>query len=81
MIVRKYAEFAEGYKVPPEKNTVQPKEVIPTRNGITQVPEKLLDPPKIKFLVHSNLEYILQKVFKMTRVKLTICRISLIGIY
>ena len=63
------------------KKTVPPKEPIPTWNYITSVPARLSDPPKIKFPVHSHLEYILQKVFKMTGVKLTICRLSLIGIY
>ena len=53
----------------------------PTWNDITYVPAKLSDPPKIKFPVHSHLKYILQKVFKITGVKLTICRLSLIGIY
>ena len=48
-------------------------------NDITSVPEKLSDRPKIKFPVHSHLEYILQKVFKMTVVKFG--RLSLIGIY
>ena len=36
---------------------------------------------KIKFPVHSHFKYILKKVFKMTGVKLTIGRLSLIGIY
>ena len=49
--------------------------------GYLRVPAKLSDLPKIKFPVHSHLEYILQKVFKMTGVKLTIARFSLIGIY
>ena len=31
--------------------------------------------------LHSHLEYFLQKVFKMTGVKLTIGRLSLINIY
>ena len=53
----------------------------PTWKNITQVPAKLSDLPKIKCPVHSHLEYMLQKVFKMTGVKLTICRVSLIGIY
>ena len=63
------------------KNTVLPKQPIPIWNDITQVPVRLSDLPKINFPVHSHLEYILQKVFKMTGVKLTICRVSLIGIY
>ena len=63
------------------KNRAPPKEPIPTWNDITYVSAKLSDPPKIKFPVHSHLEYILQKVFKMTGVKLTIWRLSPIGIY
>ena len=46
-----------------------------------QVQVKLSEPPKIKFPVHFDLEYMLEKVFKMTGVKLTIDRLSLIGIY
>ena len=76
-----YVIVCRGVQSPTWKNTVLPKEPIPTWNDITQVPAKLSDLPKIKFPVHSHLEYILQKVFKMTGVKLTICRISLIGIY
>ena len=44
-------------------------------------PSKLSDPPKVKFPFHSHLEYILQKVFNLTGVKLTIARLSLVGIY
>ena len=48
---------------------------------IPSVPAKLSDPTKFEFHVHSHLEYMLQKVFKMTGVKLTIGRLSLIDIY
>ena len=70
-----------GYKVTPEKNTVPPKEPIPIWNDITQVPVKLSLLPKIKFPIHSHFEYMLQIVFKITRVKLAIGRLLLIGIY
>ena len=43
-------------------------------------PSNTLVLPKIKFPVHSHLEYMLQKVFKMAGVKLTINRL-LLGIY
>ena len=49
--------------------------------GYRRVPAKLSDLPKIKLPVHSHLEYILQKVFKMTSIKITIGRLSQIGIY
>ena len=48
---------------------------------MTLAPAKLSVLPKIKFLVHSHLDYMLQNVFKMTRVKLTTGRLLLIGIY
>ena len=67
-----------GLQSPASKNTVPPKKLISTWNDI---PAKLSDPPKIKFPIHSHLEYILQKVFKMTWVKLAIYRVSLIDIY
>ena len=72
---------SSGVQSPTWKNTVPTKEPIPTRNNITWVLAKLSDLPKIKFPVHLHLKYILQKVFKMTGVKLTIYTVSLIGIY
>ena len=38
---------------------------------LRKVPAKLSVPPKIKWPVHSHVEYMLQNVFKMTGVKLT----------
>ena len=70
-----------GVQSPTWKNTVPPKDSISTWNNITYVPAKLPDLPKIKFRVHFYLKYIFQKVFKMIGVKLTIDRLSLIGIY
>ena len=75
-----YVIVRRGVQGPTWKNTVLPKEPIPTWNDITQVPAKLSDPPKIKFLIYSYLECILQKVFKMTGIKL-IGRILQIDIY
>ena len=70
------------YKVPPEKTQSHLESQFPP-NDIAYVPAKLSDTPKIKFHGHSPLEYntYLKKVFKMTGVKLTICRHSPIGIY
>ena len=44
-------------------------------NSQQKVPPKFSIPPKIKFPVHSHLEYMLQKVFKITAKKLTIGRV------
>ena len=46
-----------------------------------QVQAKFSEPPKIKFPVQFDLEYMLEKVFKMTGVKLTIDRLLLIDNY
>ena len=54
---------------------------FPPENDITKVPAKPSLPPKIKSPIHSHLEYKLQRVFKMTGVKLTIGRFLLISIY
>ena len=64
------SQFAECYKIPPAK-TVPPKDPI-FQPAI---------PLKLKFPVHSHLEYMLHKVFKMIGVKLTIRRLLLIVIY
>ena len=66
--------------VPSPLLEVLPKEQIPTWNDI-KVPAKPSVPPKTKFPVHFNLEYMLQKVFKMTEVKLTIAILLQISIY
>ena len=68
-------------QVPPEKNTDPPEMTLLKSGPVQTCSAKCSDLPKIKFPVDSHLEYILQKVFKMTGVKITICRISLIGIY
>ena len=73
--------FAEGTKSHLKKIQCHLKEPIPIWNDITQVPVKLSLLPKIKFPIHSHFEYMLQIVFKITRVKLAIGRLLLIGIY
>ena len=78
-ILELFAQFAERYKDPTEKTQSNLKSQFPPE--ITYVPAKFSVPPKIKFLVHSHFEYILQKVFSMTKVKLTKGRLLLIGIY
>ena len=64
-----------GVQSPTWKNTVPPEITL------VKSQKELSDLPKTKFLVHSHLKYILQKVFKITEVKLTTSRLSLIGIY
>ena len=77
-----YAIVCRGVQSPTWKTESQHKQPIPTSNDIIQVRATLSDLHKNKFSIHSSyLEYILQKVFKMTEVKLTIGRLSLIGIY
>ena len=66
-----------GVQNPTWKNVVPPKGLIPTWNDFTYNSAKISHPPKIKFTVHSHLEYVIQKVFKITGVKLTIGRFSL----
>ena len=68
-------------QVPPEKNTVPPEMTLLKTRPVQTCSAKRSDLPKIKFPVDSHLEYVLQKVFKMTGVKITIGRLSLIGIY
>ena len=63
------------------ENTLPPREPIPTWNDISSVSAKLSASPKIKFPIHSHLENMLQKVFKMTGIKLAIVKLLLIGIY
>ena len=75
IIVRRWVKSS------PIKNKVPIKEPIPTRNDITYIPAKLSVPTKIQFSAYSHLGYMLKKVFEMTGVKLTIDRLSLIGIY
>ena len=71
----------EGYKFPPEKNTVPPKEPIFTSNDISYVPPKLSVPPKIKFSVHSYLKYMPQKVFKVSQVSCLYCSFNFFYLY
>ena len=78
--LNKRPQFAEGYKIPPEKTQSHLKSQFPSEMTLLSM-TKLSDLRKIKFPVHSHLKYILQKVFNMTGVKLTICRLSLIGTY
>ena len=71
-----------GVQSPTWKNTVPPKVPIPIWNDITYyIPAKLSDSPKIKFPVHSHLEYIIQRFSRWLESKLTMCRVSLIGTY
>ena len=65
----------------PEKAQFHLKSQFPPEMTLFKSQQKLSDPPKINFPVPTHLKYILQKVFKMTEVKLTISRLSLIGIY
>ena len=70
-----------GVQCPTWKNIGPSIALIPTWNDITYVLAKLSVPPKIKFPVHSHLKCMLQKVFKMTGVKLITGRLLLTGIY
>ena len=81
LLSKVFTQFAEGYKVPPEKTQSHLKSQFPPEITLVKSQKKLSDLPKTKFLVHSHLKYILQKVFKITEVKLTTSRLSLIGIY
>ena len=54
---------------------------FPPEMTLLKSQQKLSFLPKIKFPVHSHLEYMLQKGFKMTGFKLIIGRLLLIGIY
>ena len=68
-----------GTKVPLEKTQSHLKSQFPAEMTLLKSQQNFQTGQKIP--VHSHLEYILQKVFKMTGVKLTISRLSLIGIY
>ena len=70
-----------GTKVPLEKTQSHLKSQFSAEMTLLKSQQNFQTGQKIKFPVHSHLEYILQKVFKMTGVKLTISRLSLIGIY
>ena len=54
---------------------------FPPEMTLLKSQQKLSFLPKIKFPVHSHLEYMLQKGFKMTGFKLIIGRLLMIGIY
>ena len=54
---------------------------FPPEMTLLKSQQKLSFLPKTKFPVHSHLEYMLQKGFKMTGFKLIIGRLLLIGIY
>ena len=68
--------FSEGYKVPPGKTQSHLKSQFPPEMTLARLSVQ----PKIKFIVYPCLKYMLQRVLKMTGVKLTIGRLLLIGI-
>ena len=75
----KNSQHSSGYKVPPEKIQSDLKSQFPPE--ITLLKSQQNFQPHLKFPDHSHLACMLQKVIKMTGVKLIVGRRLLIGIY
>ena len=78
-LIWRYPLFAQGYKVPPEKPQSHLKSQFPPEMALLETQKNFPTRLKSTFLFAPS--QLLQKVLKMTRFKLTIGRISMIGIY